>query len=57
MRPDAKEKPTKERRPIAEQAQALLKGKEKWKPTTVEEFWEDVGDATEVETDVQLPKD
>jgi hypothetical protein len=47
---------------IAEQARALLEGKEKWKgkgkATTFDEMaWEDVGDAVEVEKDVQLPKD
>ncbi|KAI9872188.1 MAG: hypothetical protein M1830_001927, partial [Pleopsidium flavum] len=36
--PDAVQKPTTERRSIAEQAQALLEGKEKWRPT-----WEDYG--------------
>jgi large subunit ribosomal protein L23 len=55
VRPDYKEKPTKEREPIAEQAKALLQGKEKWKSN--QEVWEDVGEAEEVETDVVLPRD
>jgi len=54
FRPDAGRKPTKERTSMAEQAQALLKGKEKWRPTPTE--WEDVGEAVEVEADVTLPK-
>jgi large subunit ribosomal protein L23 len=45
---------------IAQQARALLEGREKWdrKSGRAEEsVWEDVGDAVEVEKDVQLPKD
>ena len=57
MRPDAKEKPTKERASIAEQARALLEGKEKWKPALERDVWEDVGEAVEVERDVTLPRD
>jgi large subunit ribosomal protein L23 len=62
LRPDAKTKPSQERVSIAEQARALLEGKEKWKgkgkATTFDEMvWEDVGDAVEVEEDVRLPKD
>ena len=34
---------------IAEQAQALLQGKEKWRPT-----WMDYGPSREVETDVDI---
>jgi large subunit ribosomal protein L23 len=56
MNPESKKQPTKERASIAEQAQALLTGKEKWK-TSTEDSWEDVGDAVEVEKDVALPKD
>ena len=57
MRPEAKTKPTKERASIAEQARALLEGKEKWKPTREQDVWEDVGEAVEVEKDVTLPRD
>ena len=57
MRPDAKEKQTKERASIAEQARALLEGKEKWKPAQEQEVWEDVGEAVEVEKDLALPRD
>lgn len=62
LRPDAKTKPSQERVSIAEQARALLSGKEKWKGRgkagALEEMvWEDVGDAVEVEQDVRLPKD
>jgi len=53
-RPDAVEKPSRERRSIAEQAQALLQGQDKWRPTAT--LWEDVGEAREVETDVTLPR-
>jgi len=62
LRPEAKTKPSQERVSIAQQARALLKGKAKWKgkekASTIEEMlWEDVGDAVEVEKDVQLPKE
>lgn len=48
--------------PIAEQARALLEGREKWKgqgkgSEARERVWEDVGDAVEVEADVQLPRE
>lgn len=46
-RPTAREKPTKERKSMKEQAQRLLDGKEKWAPTG--RIWEDVGEAKEVE--------
>lgn len=47
---------------IAQQARALLEGKESWKGkgragALEEGVWEDVGDAVEVEQDVQLPKE
>lgn len=51
-RPDAVEKPSKERQSIAQQAQALLQGEDKWRPTATQ--WEDVGEAREVETDVRI---
>ena len=57
LRPDAKEKPTKERASIAEQAKALLEGREKWKSSAEKDVWEDVGEPVEVEKDVQLPRD
>lgn len=58
LRPDAKTKPSQERVSIAEQARALLEGREKWKGgESKERVWEDVGDAVEVEKDVRLPKD
>jgi large subunit ribosomal protein L23 len=52
---DAPTKPTPERESIAEQAKALLSGKEAWKPTPQRDEWEDVGDAVEVEQDVEVP--
>jgi large subunit ribosomal protein L23 len=55
-RPDFREKPTRERASIAEQAKALLEGKDKWRQTPQDDEWEDVGEEVEVETDVQLPK-
>lgn len=54
FRSDFPQKPSKERVPIAEQAQALLEGKQKWAPTTTE--WVDDGDPVEVEADVKLPR-
>jgi large subunit ribosomal protein L23 len=54
--PDSKTKPTKERASIAEQAKALLSGKDQWKTGTDKSIWEDIGEAEEVETDVVLPK-
>ncbi|KAM3067257.1 mitochondrial 54S ribosomal protein YmL41 [Clarireedia jacksonii] len=52
---DARQKPTNERLTIAEQAKALLRGEEKWKPA--ENIWEDIGEAVEVERDVEIPVD
>jgi large subunit ribosomal protein L23 len=60
LRPDAKTKPSQERVSIAEQARALLDGRERWKgrgDEARERVWEDVGEAVEVEADVQLPKE
>lgn len=49
------EKPAwKERASIAEQAQALLTGDDKWESSRP--AWENVGEAREVETDVDLSK-
>jgi large subunit ribosomal protein L23 len=56
FQPGWRERPSKERGAMKEQAKALLSGKEKWKPTGRLEDWEDVGEAKEVETDVVLPK-
>lgn len=52
-RPDARQKPSKDREPIAEQAKAILRGDVKWKPQNDE--WVDDGEEVEVETDVTLP--
>ncbi|ESZ93849.1 hypothetical protein SBOR_5790 [Sclerotinia borealis F-4128] len=52
--PDAKQKPTNERISIAEQARAILQGKEKWKSTL--NTWVNVGGEKEVETDVHVPR-
>ena len=43
LMPDAAAKPTPDRRSIADQAKALLEGKEKWRPT-----WVDYGAASGV---------
>ncbi|QSZ34460.1 hypothetical protein DSL72_006054 [Monilinia vaccinii-corymbosi] len=51
--PDAKQKPTKERISIAQQARAILHGKKVWKPTL--DTWVNVGEEVEVETDVKIP--
>jgi large subunit ribosomal protein L23 len=53
-RPGAREQPTAERSLIAEQAQALLSGKEAWKQTPAKDEWVDVGEPEEVETDVDV---
>lgn len=55
LRPDAKTKPSQERVPIALQAKALLEGRVGG--AVEERVWEDVGDAVEVERDVELPRD
>lgn len=52
---DARQKPTKERDSIAEQAKALLSGQEAWRQTPPRDEWEDVGEAVEVEQDVEVP--
>jgi len=54
--PDFREKPSRERASIAEQAKALLEGKHKWRQTPKDDEWENVGEEVEVETNVQLPK-
>lgn len=56
FRPDARQKPSKERESIAEQAQALLQGKESWKTTPASNEWNEGEEEIEVETDVELPK-
>jgi large subunit ribosomal protein L23 len=55
-RPDFREKPSRERASIAEQAKALLEGREGWKPPPKANEWEEDGEEVEVETDVTLPK-
>ena len=56
FKPGFREKPTRERGSIAEQAKAILKGDAQWKSTPVADEWEDVGEAQEVETDVDISK-
>jgi len=61
LRPDYAQQPTKERASIAEQAQALLQGKEKWRPSSSftslrTSVWEDVGEPVEVETHVSVTR-
>jgi hypothetical protein len=41
---------------MKEQAKRILAGEETWKSTGRLYDWEDVGEAREVETDVELPK-
>lgn len=48
--PDAVLKPAPDRKSIAEQAQALLRGKEKWRPT-----WVDYGAALGVDGESRAP--
>lgn len=45
---DASTKPTPERSSMAEQAKALLSGKEAWKPASERDEWEDVGEAVSI---------
>lgn len=53
---DARQKPnTKQQESIAEQAKAVLRGKNPWKKEPELDEWEDVGEAVEVEQDVQVP--
>ncbi|KUJ06766.1 uncharacterized protein LY89DRAFT_790162 [Mollisia scopiformis] len=52
---DARMQANKERGSIAEQAKALQSGEDSWKQTPVRDEWEDVGEAVEVEQDVQVP--
>jgi hypothetical protein len=54
--PGWRERPSRERGIMKEQAQKLLSGKEKWKPTGRLEDWVDVGEPREVEANVKLPK-
>ncbi|KAN0096834.1 hypothetical protein V8E51_015639 [Hyaloscypha variabilis] len=56
FRPDFREKPSRERASIAEQAKALLSGEERWRPTPRNDEWDIEGEEEEVETDVQVPK-
>ncbi|CZR64638.1 related to ribosomal protein [Phialocephala subalpina] len=54
---DYRQQPTKERASMAEQAKALLSGKDPWKTTPERERdeWEDDGEAVEVEQDIEVP--
>lgn len=59
FRPDYAQQPSKERASIAEQAKAMLEGKEKWKSSSSftslrTSIWEDVGEPVEVETEVSV---
>jgi large subunit ribosomal protein L23 len=56
FRPDFREKPSRERDSIAEQAKALLQGKQSWKSTPKDSEWDVDGEEVEVETEVELPK-
>jgi large subunit ribosomal protein L23 len=56
FRPDAREKPSRERDSIAQQAKALLQGKESWRSTPKDNEWNEDGEEIDVETDVELPK-
>ncbi|PQE05254.1 mitochondrial ribosomal subunit L23 protein [Rutstroemia sp. NJR-2017a BVV2] len=51
--PDARQRPNNERLSIAQQAKALLQGEDEWEPS--ENVWEDIGEAVEVERDVEIP--
>ena len=56
---ESRREPAKERRSIAEQAKALLEGKEEWKSTRRPDDWtehEGIEQAEEVETHVDVPK-
>lgn len=58
FRPDARQKPSRERESIAVQAKRLLKGEDRWRTGNPKaDGWEDVGEEIEVETDVVLPKE
>lgn len=50
LMPDADLQPPTDRQSIAEQAQALLKGKEKWRPS-----WVDYGAASGVDGESRAP--
>lgn len=53
---DYRQQPAKERTSMAEQAKALLSGKDPWKQQAPErDEWEDDGEAVEVEQDVEVP--
>jgi large subunit ribosomal protein L23 len=54
--PDFKQKPSRERESIAEQAQALLQGKQSWRTSSESNAWNEDGEEIEVETDFELPK-
>jgi hypothetical protein len=53
--PGHRERPnTKDRQAMKVQAKIFLAGKETWAPTPKLEEWVDVGEPTEVETDIDL---
>jgi large subunit ribosomal protein L23 len=56
FRPDFREKPSRERKSMAEQAKALLQGKEGWRSTPKGNEWSEDGEEIEVETGVELPR-
>ena len=56
-RPEARVKPSRERKSMKEQARELLEGKASWKVERVDQDqWEDVGEAREVESEVEVAK-
>ncbi|KAL3426881.1 54S ribosomal protein L23, mitochondrial protein 1 [Phlyctema vagabunda] len=54
--PQSRQDPSPERASIAEQAKALLEGREKWKPNVQEDEWVDDGEPVEVDADVDVNK-
>lgn len=54
MRPDFKKQPARDRKSIAEQAQALLEGRTRWRSTPQGSQWQSLGDEIEVEKDVDI---
>jgi large subunit ribosomal protein L23 len=56
FRPGYRERPARDRKSIAEQAKALLEGKETWRSTPQGLQWQDIGEAEEVETHVDVGK-
>ncbi|KAG9230135.1 hypothetical protein BJ875DRAFT_385810 [Amylocarpus encephaloides] len=52
--PDYREKPSHERKSIAEQAKDILAGKDVWSTEATKPTWEDDGEEVEVEKDVKI---